>query len=89
MYGREWEFLKEIRERDTKDQNAPFASVPRVDRVGHTWTEEVCPRVAQVAHTWATCHGLLPILASRTLCVLRAFSGLRTPISNPSLDYES
>ena len=43
----------------------PLPCVPHVDRVGHTWTEEVCPRVAHVAHMWATCHGLLAILVSR------------------------
>ena len=43
----------------------PLPCVPRVDRVAHTWTEDVCPRVAHVANTWATCHGLLAILASR------------------------
>ena len=90
MYGRELGILKEREEGKQNDQNAPFASVPHVDRVGHTWTEGLCPRVAHVVLTWPPCKGLLAISSlARTLRVLRPFSALRTPISNPFLDYES
>ena len=79
--------LKEGRRGKQKDQNDPLPCDPRVDRVGHTWTE---PRVAHVAPTWDTWLAILANLAlSRTRRVLRPFSGLRTLISNPSLDYES
>ena len=65
MYGREIGILKEGRRENQKDQIAPFAGVPRVDRVGHTWTEEVCSRVAHVVLTWPQCKGLLAFLAPR------------------------
>ena len=65
MYGRELGILKEREEGKQNDQNAPFAGVPRVDRVGHTWTEDLCPRVAHVVLTWPPSKGLLAILASR------------------------
>ena len=58
-------------------QNDPLPCDPRVDRVGHTWTEGLCPRVAHVALTWDTRLAILAELAlSRTRRVLRQFSGL-------------
>ena len=82
--------LKEERRGKQKDQTAPFAGVPRVDRVGHTWTEDLCPRVAHVVLTWPPCKGLLAFSSlARTLRVLRPFSALRTPILNPFSDYKS
>ena len=90
MNGREIGFLKEREEGKQNDQIAPFAGVPRVDRVGHTWTEDLYPRVAHVVLTWPPCKGLLAISSlARTLRVLRPFLALRTSISNPSSDYES
>ena len=55
--------LKEIRERETNDQNDPLPCDPRVDRVGHTWIEGLCPRVAHVAPTWDTWLAILANLA--------------------------
>jgi hypothetical protein len=86
---RERDYLKE-REREKQNDQSTLGWSPRVDRVGHTWTEDLCPRVAHVEHTWQPCQGLMAILSlSRTLRVLRPFSAIRTPISNPSSDYES
>ena len=43
----------------------PMPRQPRVDRVGHTWTEGSCPRVAHVALTWQHGWPFWPILPSR------------------------
>ena len=84
------ENFKRNKREGNKMTKLPMPRQPRVDRVGHTWTEGSCPRVAHVAHTWATMVGHLTNLAlTHTLRVLRPFSGLRIPISNPSSDYES
>jgi hypothetical protein len=89
MYGRELGILKEREEGKQNDQNAPFAGVPRVDRVGHTWTEGLCPRVAHVVLTWPPSKGLLAISSlARTLGSSARILGVRTPISNPFSDYE-
>jgi len=89
MNGREIGFLKEREEGKQNDQIAPFAGVPCVDRVGHTWTEGLCPRVAHVVLTWPPSKGLLAISSlARTLGSSARILGVRTPISNPFSDYE-
>ena len=47
MYGREWEDLKEIRERETKDQNAPYL-------VTHVWTAWATRGQRDSVHVWLT-----------------------------------
>ena len=47
MYGREWEIFKEIRERETKDQNAPYL-------VTHVWTAWATRGQRDSVHVWLT-----------------------------------
>ena len=77
------DYLKE-REREKQNDQSTLGWSPRVDRVGHTWTEDLCPRVAHVVLTWPPCQGLLAVLSfARTLCVLRPFS-----VGPPNSDFE-
>ena len=69
--GREWEYLKERREREkaTNDRQPchPF-------HVWHTWTPSLAERPR--------------LLLSHSALILRPYSGLWTPILNPSFDYK-
>ena len=78
-------YLKEFKRGKNKSINRCHVTI-------HVW--DTCGTLGQrsslaVYHTWSPLLGFCPsLLLSRSSCILRSYSGLRTPILNPSSDYE-
>ena len=81
---------KEMEKReDDVSQSEAATSAPHVGCVGHTGSEGCSGHGSHGLHTWWPMHGLWPCLP--LACSLTFFNrilGIRTPISNPFLDYE-
>ena len=84
MEGKEME----KREEDV-NQSVAATSAPHGGRVGYTGLEGCSSRGSHGLHTWWPMHGLWPCLPlARSSHVLQPYSGIRTPNSNPFLDYK-
>ena len=89
MNGREWRRFQSFQEREASSELEAANSHSHVGCVWPTLPEGCSGRGSHGLHTWWPRHGLWPCKPlSRTSHVLRPYSGLRTPTSNPFSDYK-
>ena len=81
---------KEIEKReDDGSQSKAATSAPHGERVGHMGLEGYSGHGSHGLHTWWPMHGLwLCLPLARSLTFVSHILGVRTPISNPFLDYK-